>query len=61
MIDPDTKKKIDIQLQICDEEINSLSDWELNFIASLQIQVSERNFISEKQVQILQKIYDKVA
>jgi hypothetical protein len=58
------EQKHEIQLKVCIDEVETdnpkLSQWECDFIQSLDDQITNKHFISEKQKEILQRIYDKV-
>lgn len=57
-IDPE---KIQIYLDICSSELSKLSEWETGFIESVADQFLRNGTLSEKQINRLKEIYDKVA
>lgn len=56
-IDP---KRIGEVLDACESEMGSLSKWEQGFIESVSDQYANRGFLSEKQLEILERIYLKI-
>ena len=53
-----TWTKISDQLEECSIHLEKLNDWETNFIETTSDQFSHTGSLSEKQQEILQKIYD---
>jgi len=47
-------------LEVCESEMEKLSDWEQNFIESISDQFTNFGKLSIKQEEILTKLYDKV-
>lgn len=60
MLTPDEISSIKTQLDVCEDELEKLTDWEKNFIESVSDQFTNRGLLSFKQQEILKKIYDKV-
>jgi len=59
--DPEEKKKmIDYMINSCKLDPNNLTDWEFEFISSIEEQFSKKNTLSTRQCEILEKIYDKL-
>jgi len=54
-------EQIETQLSVCEDEIEELTDWEKSFIISIRDQFDRVNHLSQKQLDVLKKIYDKVA
>ncbi len=52
--------KIEIELSACEDEFETLTMWEKGFIESIRDQFDRTNFLSEKQLDTLKTIYDKV-
>ena len=48
---------IERMLVSCEENSHGLTKWEANFIDSLRTQFEERGALSERQVEILDRIY----
>ena len=44
----------------CEDRESLLSEWETTFIESVGEQIAEKEFITIKQVAILERIWDKV-
>jgi hypothetical protein len=44
----------------CEDRESLLSEWETNFIESIDEQLAERGSLSSKQVEILEKIWNKI-
>ena len=44
----------------CQNREALLNDWETNFIDSIEEQLAERGFLSDKQISILERIWEKV-
>lgn len=57
---PEESAEISEMIQDCLDRDNQLSDWETDFIHSLDDQLSNRDWISEKQYNILEKIWNRV-
>lgn len=59
-----TKQEIEEALEDCETAISArncpFTDWEEEFIGSVQEQFLERGGLSDKQCETLQKIWDKV-
>lgn len=48
------------QIGDCETRSKKLSDWELNFIDSISQQLTRTGSLSEKQLEILDRIWEKV-
>lgn len=48
------------QIGDCENRSEKLSDWELNFIDSISQQLTRTGSLSEKQIEILDRIWNKV-
>ena len=46
-------------LQACDDDTDRLSKWEADFIESIAEQYEERGTLSDKQTEILERIYSE--
>lgn len=46
-------------LEDCEKRSESLSDWELGFVDSLQRQLAEGRRPSEKQIETLDRVWEK--
>ena len=44
-------------LERCEGEARNLTDWERNFLESVQEQFDRSGHLSEKQIEILERIY----
>ena len=51
------KNRIGEVVQACAENINRLSDWERNFIESVSDQWDRKHWLSDRQEEILERIY----
>lgn len=61
---PEEKDKWELTLSVAKDEWGSLSEWEQNFMVDMESKVLEwgdRARISEKQMAVLDRIYDKCA
>ncbi len=58
--DPENRKKVILyMLEGCEDKKN-LTDWEKNFIDSIAQQFDDHGRLSDRQCEILEKIYDKL-
>jgi len=55
-----SKEDVEAMLQDCEDREDQLSDWEMNFIESLQEWTAEGKTLTEKQDETLDKIWEKV-
>lgn len=53
----DRKQQIEHMLKSCEEEARGLTNWERGFLESLRDQFDRRSDLSDKQVDLLEKIY----
>lgn len=53
----DRAKQLAHMLDACENEARGLSDWERNFVESIREQFDNRGDLSEKQTDILERIY----
>lgn len=63
MIPNDLKERqemIDRMLRVCIDRINELTRWESDFIISIDTQYQLKSNLSDRQCEILEKIYDKL-
>jgi hypothetical protein len=63
MIPNDLKERqdmIDRMLRVCTDRINELTRWESDFIISIETQYQLKSNLSDRQCEILEKIYDKL-
>lgn len=44
----------------CEHRESKLSEWEFDFIASVRVQFDKRGSLSQKQEEVLNRIWDKV-
>jgi hypothetical protein len=51
------KQQLEYMLSACEDEARGLTDWERNFIESLREQFTNRGDLSERQTEILERIY----
>lgn len=56
-MDEDKKKLAEEWLKKIDEDAVNLTKWEEDFIASIKNQFEKRGSLSEKQMEILERIY----
>lgn len=49
-----------VELEVCKDEIEQLTEWERSFITSIADQVDRGRNLSEKQTEVLHRIYNKV-
>lgn len=54
------KSNAEILIEAIMEESQNLNDWESDFVNSIAEQLETRNYLSEKQSDKLQDIYDKL-
>jgi hypothetical protein len=54
------KEEVLEQIGDCENRSEKLSDWELNFIDSISQQLVVTGSLSEKQIEILDRIWNKV-
>ncbi len=54
---PNTPANITHMLQALDSPSKELTKWEENFLADVSLQFHHRNFLSDRQVEILEKLY----
>lgn len=54
------KEEVLEQIQDCENRSEKLSDWELSFIDSLSHQFSRTGSLSDKQIEILDRLWIKV-
>ena len=52
--------EISFKLGICNDRFADLSKWEQDFIESITEQFEERGTLSDRQVEKLNQIYDKI-
>lgn len=59
--DPEERRKIIERMlgSLSDQYRDELSDWEFNFIESITDQFSNKKTLTDRQCEILEKIYDK--
>lgn len=55
-----TNEEIDQMLEDCEDRISKLSEWEVNFVASLRARQEKGYSITDKQDETLEKIWNKV-
>ena len=63
MIPTDKKQRremITYMLKACTDNLDDLTSWEESFIESVNEQFQNRNDLSDRQCEILEKIYDKL-
>lgn len=53
-------KRLGEVFESIDDSLHRLNDWEKNFVESLQEQFEERGTLSDRQLEILERIYGKV-
>jgi uncharacterized coiled-coil DUF342 family protein len=53
------RKMIERMVDYCMDKRDELSQWEASFIESINEQFSQRNNLTDRQCEILEKIYDK--
>jgi len=59
--DPEERRKMIVyMLGACNNEDYNLTEWERNFITSINEQFCDRGTLSDRQCEILEKIYDKI-
>lgn len=51
------EKRIRYLLDECSGSLENLSDWEQNFVESVYDQFTRKGVISEKQLEVLERIY----
>lgn len=56
----ETTVKVRTQLEVCESELDSMTDWEKGFIESISEQFFDNGYLSKPQQDTLQRIYDKV-
>ena len=54
------KKMIERMLKVCWDKSDELTAWEMNFIESCNGQFAFKETLSDRQCEILEKIYDKL-
>lgn len=54
------KKMIVYMLGACNNENNNLTKWEENFLTSINEQFCDKNNLTDRQCEILERIYDKL-
>jgi uncharacterized protein (UPF0305 family) len=54
------QKIIDRMMRVCTDKINELSKWETDFILSIETQYETKGNLTDRQCEILEKIYDKL-
>ena len=57
---PGDSAEITEMIQDCLDRDNQLSEWEADFMFSLDEQMSNRDWLSEKQYDILEKVWNRV-
>jgi hypothetical protein len=58
---PDKEIKIyKYRLETCEEHFTQLNDWEKHFIENVSDQFTNSGFLSEKQREVIDQLYDKV-
>jgi hypothetical protein len=57
---PERKKMIERMFQVCWDHIDELTKWERDFIESANGQYVQRENLSDRQCEALEKIYDKL-
>jgi hypothetical protein len=55
----DRTRLIEHMIQELERPVKELSEWEENFMASVKIQFQLKSDLSDKQVTVLQRIYDE--
>ena len=59
--DPEERKKmIKRMLDVCAENKDELNSWESDFVDSCEGKFESRETLSDRQCEILEKIYDKL-
>ena len=53
-------KRIREVLDVCESETDKLSPWEQNFLESVSDQYTRKGSLSDKQLEILERIYLKI-
>ncbi len=54
---PNTKENIEYFIKELEAPVRELTDWEENFIESISDQFTRRSYLSDKQFEILERIY----
>jgi hypothetical protein len=57
MSEEETKKKLQHWFDTLEEEGVNLSTWEMEFVASVKEQFERRGTLSDKQIDVLERIY----
>jgi hypothetical protein len=60
MLEGETIALLKHLISLCEDNEDQLSEWERNFISSIKKQLTEKQTLSEKQIDILQKVSDKI-
>lgn len=47
-------------IEDCSDRNQQLSDWEANFLSSIDERLEEKSYLSDKQISILTRIWDRV-
>ena len=54
------KNEVYEQIQDCENRSEKLSDWELGFIDSISRQLAKTGSLSQKQIETLDRIWERV-
>lgn len=57
---PERSQMIDYMLDACKQQLYNLTKWEEEFILSINKQFRSSNKLTDRQCEILEKIYDKL-
>lgn len=63
MIPTDPERRTEViryMLEFCENKLDSLSEWEANFITSIRDQFDSKGTLSDRQCDKLEQIYDKL-
>lgn len=53
-------KEVEYKLEECSNNLESLNEWEQSFVTDVSDQLSNYSRISQKQLEVLEKIYGKL-
>jgi len=57
---PEQVEETQEMIDDCNARYEKLSEWEENFVDSVEKQLEERGYLSDKQLQILEKLWERV-
>jgi hypothetical protein len=58
---PEREKMINRMLNVCADNEEKLSSWELDFTHSVDNQFHDKGTLTDRQCEILEKIYDRIS